>query len=60
MDLFKVFRRLNNLDKYKLAGCSGAVNKASNDVLYIWYLVCNTNISGLEYNSTVRYKVFAA
>jgi len=55
-----MLRRLDNLDKHKSAGYSGAISKAGNDVLYIRNLVYNTNTSGLEYNSAIGYKVFAA
>jgi hypothetical protein len=34
-----MFRRLNNLNKYKLAGCSSTISKAGNNILYIRYLV---------------------
>ena len=55
-----MLRRLDNLDKRKSAGYSGAVSEAGNDVPYVRYLVYNTNTSGLEYNSAIGYKVFAA
>jgi len=55
-----MLKRLDNLDKRKLTGYSSAVSKASNNVLYIWHLVYNTNTSGLEHNSAIGYKGFAA
>jgi hypothetical protein len=55
-----VLRRLDNLDKRKLAGCSSAVSEAGNDIPYMRHLVYNTNASGLEHNSAIEYKVFAA
>lgn len=55
-----MLRRLDNLDKRKLAGCSSTISEASNDIPYIRHLVYNTNTSSLEYNSAIGYKVFAA
>ena len=55
-----MLKRLDNPDKHKLVGCSSAVSKAGNDILYMRYLVYNTNTSSLEHNSAIECKVFAA